>query len=312
MNKFATLVLLAPLALCGVGCGGSESDVTTESASTEQMKMTVLARVDRSPTNVITFLESPLGIVISETGRAEEIGKHEPLDSLRAQGMAAAYRALSNDDQIEVPAPLLAAESSWVARTNAELGAPAPKLLEPPPAPEARTDSELRGPASKLPEPPAAPEHLARGGETVGTIRSALGGASSDAAWWSGLPFCRYSNWDSSGMITDWVDGVWCATDVGWAQTGWRDTMYYEVTAFGQGNTANVVVNKWIAGSWQVVVNTTVAYRYFQTFSFPPENGAYFYSTVTGTGGQTIGIAERYRLAMPQPGFLNNNPSRAS
>lgn len=287
MQKYFVLALLAAL----VGCGASDVDVTTA-----QTKMTVLARIDRSPTDVITFLDSPYGIIISEKGRAEEAGNHAPLDSLRAQGIAATYRALSSDHDAEVPKALLAAESRWASRSSAQARSAPPKVVEPPAA------RQQLGATAKP---------LATRGE-VGKEQSALGGLPTDSAWWQNLPVCQYSDFDGAGRTVGWYDGVWCVTDVTWAQTGWRDTMYYEVTGFGQGSAANVTVNKWIDGSWQVVLSETIDYRYYQTFSFAPENGAYFYSRVDGTDGQNIGIAERFRLAMPWPSFQNNNPSGAS
>jgi hypothetical protein len=300
--KISTALALAALLFCGaVGCAvpvDAESPEAAEASAAPPM--TLLARVERSPTNVVSFYESQFGIVIGETGNADELAGHEPLDGLRAQGMDATFRALSRDPQAVAPQRLLAAESLWQGRTDDRM-----RLAEAPSAP-----------------PPASPKAQsgARGAitavdDTVERAQGALGGLAGDAAWWRTLPICQALNMGTppSGQtglhVTNWVDNAWCTTDATWAQTGWTDTMYYEATAFGQGNAAKFVINKWVNGAWTPVINMTVAYRTFQTISMPPENGAYYFTRVDGTGGQNIGISERYRYAMPQPYFVNNKPS---
>lgn len=320
MKALTSGALLALVLVGSAGCGdaGLETSPTRqeESAGASAMAMTLLARVERSSTNVVSFYDSEIGIVISETGLAEESGQHASLDELRAQGMTAAYRTLAKDESAEVPAELLAAESLWRERAVALLQNPTPAAEAPPRADKAIRENvvdELGG-SFGVPDQvsnSAAPPSM---GEALGSVKSALGGLSTDAAWWKSLPICKYKTYATDGQFSPapavaWFDSVWCVTDVTWATTSWRDTMYYEVTAFGQGNDATVTINKWISGAWQVVTNATVAYRYFRTFSFPPENGAYYYANVSGNGGQVIGISERYRLAMPQPAFVNNKPS---
>jgi len=324
MKTFTSCALLALVVGGSVGCSSSALDTGAgtekDSAVTSAMAMTLLARIERSPTDVVSFYDSEIGIVISETGLAEEAGQHGSLEELRARGMTAAFRTLAKDEKAQVPAALLAAESRWQERRAALLQSPAPAVAPPPgasegiqkkivPRHEGANTTVYTGGSVAVPREIRDSVNRAGNGEDIGVKRSALGGSPGDSDWWQSLPICQYADLDSSNRSIAWYDGVWCVTDTTWAQTGWRDTMYYEVTAFGQGDTANVVVNKWIGGAWQAVLNTTVAYRYFQTFSFAPENGAYFYSRVDGTGGENIGISERYRLAMPQPAFLNNKPN---
>lgn len=302
MKVLSLLIVTVSVAAGTLGCAGPEP-ATNEAP----MPMTLLARVEPSPSHVISFYDSDIGIVISEEGRADELGAHTPLDSLRSAGMLATYRAVVGDAKAEAPANLLAAEANWQARHEYRMLTATQADLVPAEAP-APVEAQILSPTGARVGASSAAEG------SVETVQAALGGLSTDAAWWQALPICKFKVYGTppSGnapYAIGWFDGVWCVTDVGAATTGFRDTMYYEATAFGQGNTANVKINKWINGAWQTVVNTTVAYRFYQTFSFPPENGAYYQTFVTGTGGQTIGISERYRLAMPQPAFVNNKPN---
>jgi hypothetical protein len=268
------------------------------------MPMTLVARIDRSPSHSISFYDSEVGVVVSETGDAEEMRAPAPLDVLRAQGIAATFRALAHDEHADVPTPLLAAEARWQARKAA---APAPVATTAPPeqAPAAATERRLAR---------ASGNQVTRDG--LEEVTRSLGSLSSDAAWWQSLSICQSRNTTTGPygdtIIGGWVDAVWCVTDVGWATTGWRDTMYYETTAFAQGNVATVSINKWINGAWQQIISQSVPYRYLTTFSFPPENGAYYQTFVTGTSGYAVGISERYRLAMPQPTFVSDKPNRVS
>jgi hypothetical protein len=297
------LLLAVPAALAGVGCSGSDL-----AGSDEPTKMTLLARVERSPSHVISFYDSDFGIVIGETGTAEDAARHAPLDQLRSEGMAATFRALSADAYAEVPASLLNAEATWQAREQERMQRPAPVAAPPPLAPE-----HANAPAPALTQGILRQPNRVASPDGIETVRGALGGLPTDAAWWQSLPVCQFRNFgpaSGGGNIPlNWVDAVWCVTDVGGATTGWVDSMYYEATAFGQGDFANVKINKWINGAWQTVISTTVAYRYYQTFSFPPENGAFYQTFVSGNQQRAVGIAERYRLAMPQPAFVNNKPS---
>ena len=291
------LLLAMPAAFAGVGCSGSDLP-----GSDQPMKMTLLARVERSPSHVISFYDSDFGIVIGETGTAEDAARHAPLDQLRSEGMAATFRALSPDVNAEVPASLLTAEATWQAREQERMQRPALAAAPPPAAPEhTLTQDILRQP------------NRVASSDGIETVQGALGGLPTDAAWWNSLPVCQYTNYGAAAgggnIATNWVDAVWCVTDVGSATTGWVDSMYYEATAFGQGDFANVTINKWINGAWQAVVVTTVGYRFYQTFSFPPENGAYYQTVVSGNQQRAVGIAIRHRLAMPQPVFVNNKPS---
>jgi len=203
-----------------------------------------------------------------------------------------------------VPAPLLAAEARWQERKVA--GPTLLAMTAPPEQPAAATTERRLAGSSRDENTPAGIEK----------VTGALGSLSTDAAWWQNLSICQSQNTTTGPygdtIVGSWVDAVWCVTDVGWATTGWRDTMYYESTAFAQGNAATVSINKWINGAWQQIISQTVPYRYLTTFSFPPENGAYYQTFVTGTAGYAVGISERYRLAMPQPTFVNDKPNRVS
>src|SRR5690242_437207 len=123
-----TLTPYGLLALVITGCSSPDltsPDLAQDSTQTPSMPMTLLARIERSPTNVVSFYDSEIGIVIGETGRAEEAGRHGSLEELRKQGMKGAFRALSKDENAEVPNELLQAESRWQERHAAQLVNPA-------------------------------------------------------------------------------------------------------------------------------------------------------------------------------------------
>jgi hypothetical protein len=261
--------------------------------------MTMIGQARLSATRTVDFYDSDRGVVLRETGRIEEAKERRlDLDGLRRLGMTEMYRTLVADPNADAPAALVAAGERWAARASFETSAPGDLL--PKPASLARASVGLGARWSD--------------GNDIGSTTEALSG---DAAWWQSLSLCQ--SVESTGSFTGpaWYDGVWCPVDVTWALTDFRGTMYYEATALGEDGVASVHIAKWINDDWQWIVSQDVPYRWYQTFSFPPENWAFYQTWVTGeldsNGNSTtnIGLSERFRLAMPTPVKSNFVPDQA-
>ena len=251
--------------------------------------LTLVGETRLGPTRVIQFFDSDAGILIRDSGRIEELAEQRvDLDGLRRRGLGEMFRELAGDGAIEVPAPLLEAERRWAVR--AVDGRPPDNAPVPALAPSARMAADRAG---------------------------LLQAPSEDAAWWQSLPICDAIESTGSFAGPAWYDGVWCPIDRPWAQTAFRDTMYYEATGLGQDGVATIAISKFVDGQWREVIHQDIPHRYFQTFSFPPENGAFFWTTIHGElDGHgdpvtNVGLSERYRLAMPQPSFLSFGPSQS-
>jgi hypothetical protein len=238
MNVFGGLRWTVLLWAVGLA-GACSSSALEEHGVTEQMSGDVLAEVELGKNHRALFIQGESGqVALVESG---EIGS-TPLDLSMLSGLTLLekYRALTRlamSSENEPPAALVEAnERSKVAAMAGD--------VMPPPA----------GFAEKL---DASTNDREVSSSDYGVITSALIDYTADATWWRDN-FCK-----SAG-----ADGVWCPTNMAWANSGWEPTMYFESVCLAASESASAThwVEYWNGSSWardwSVTFNPRIWWRY--------------------------------------------------
>lgn len=239
-----------------------------------ELNATLLSHIDLGAEHFVDFFELPDGqLAMRESGSRAHIGEQVDFSSLHARGVSGMYRSLVGDEAAPVPEGLTLLEARQAQRD--------PRL----PAGEAAT---LAAP----PEPTQA--------ELASTGGARYINPSVDAQWWADN-FCSWSQ----------VDGSWCPTNVGWATSGWRQTMYYETVGMSASETA--VATHWIdywdgsIASWVRLGTTTMQPRWWHRWAFV--SGTWYRS---GVSGSLVHFSERFRKGIPSFWPVGTFPSDAS
>ena len=290
MKYFISLILV--LTLAGCGAPDLESGPQDDLARTQEK---LVARIEIEPTHFVDFYElAPGQIAIFEQGSLDSGVK--PLDRERWAGlsMTALHELLAPG--APVPEKLRLADQL----RGVELGSMAQLPLQPPGL------HEVREPVSPAPlqngtSAGVEEEAAAKGGEvsmpsnTVGTLDAA-----SDAAWWQ-ANFCSGSQ----------VDSVWCPTNVTWAHSGWRSTMYYEAAGMSASGIASATF--WVdqyTTAWARVFTATANPRTWWKWWWDGEGT--FRSGVDGLAPEPwVHFAERFRYAITGYTHYNYYPNAA-
>jgi len=282
--KYIALVVVA---LTLAACSGPDMDREMDELARTREKL--VARVEVEPSHFVSFYElAPGQIAILEEGSLD--ARVKPLDrnAWTGRSMAELHEMLAPG--APVPERLWMADQRRVALL--EYAAQPPRL-----APGLH---EVREPDTLTPQAVGASELVERASWTLGReVKTPPGDigtldAASDAAWWQ-ANFCTWSQ----------VDSVWCPTNVGWAHSGWRPTMYYEAAGMSASSIASATF--WVdqyTTSWVRVFTANANPRTWWKWSWAVEGT--FRSGVDGLAPQPwVHFAERFRHAIT--GFTHYN-----
>ncbi len=286
MKYIAWLALSLPL----VGCLDPSADQEEALKRTESQ---LVARINVAPSHAVEFYEIQPGVVaIYEHGSLDNGDKPVDLSALENKSVAELYEQLSPGK----PVPERVRQAELRQRAYKEsLANPSQESLVPMAAPVAAVKPPLRPPplayvvaepTRPAPQPEGRSEGLA--GSAPGAGEVAQLDAASDAVWWQSN-FCTWANG---------VDGVWCPTNVAWAHSGARPTMYYEATGFSASSiaSANVWVDQY-TNAWVNVFSANAGPRSWWRWTSTAE--ATYRSGVDGQQPEPwVHFAERYRAAI--------------
>ena len=282
-TSFSISLLCLACSDAGIEMSGAAAETTIENqaplASTQRAPV---ARVQLSPDHFIEFYElEPGHVAIYEQGSERD----RPLDNTtwnNAPLVDIHEFVLPNDAVSET---LYEAEQRRMTRFD-ESAKPSPvtgfHLAEAPESPAIRGTGET---GSRSPE--------------LSGMRFAPGDPTTE--WWH-REFCGTSD----------VDSAWCPTDVRWATSGWRHTMYYEATAMAASSTSDAyfMVEEYRSGSWRVVHDQRLPPRSWQKWLSHGEGT--FRSSVQGWGqDERVNFAERFRHSITTFKHVNFNPRSA-
>lgn len=289
MRYFLSLISVLILA----GCGGPaiESTLQAELTSTQEK---LVARVEVGPGHSVELYElEPGQFAIFEQGSLDTGAK--PLDREAWAGLSMAQLHELLAPGAPVPEKLLLADQ----RRSVLMASMAQPPLLPPglhEVQEAVAPAPLReGTRAEVADEPSAKGFEASPSGAVGTLDAA-----SDAAWWQ-ANFCSSSQ----------VDNVWCPTNITWAHSGWRPTMYYEAAGMSASSVASATF--WVdqyTTSWLRVFTTNVNPRTWWRWSI--NNEGTFRSGVDGLSPEPwVHFVERFRHAITGYTHYNYYPNGA-
>lgn len=276
------------LALVVAGCNG-DPEPTPEAEALARTREKLVARVEVEPSHFLSFYElAPGQIAVLEEGSLETGVTPLDQESWRGLSMTELHQKVAPGQPI--PEKLRTADQRRAGLLEARAQVPlvvqglyeAREPVSPVPQ-EAGLSIPLEAPAQ------AVGKHVQAPPGAVGTLDAA-----SDAAWWQ-ANFCSWSQ----------VHGVWCPTNVGWAHSGWRPTMYYEAAGMSASTTASATF--WVdqyTTAWTRVFTATAGPRSWWRWWWAVEGT--FRSGVDGLAPEPwVHFAERYRSAIT--GFTHYN-----
>jgi hypothetical protein len=219
-------------------CSAGNADGPNSSAETGESDNvgTVLATVTLSATHSVTFSKLSTGrTVVFESGSEDD--PPVEADVLR-QGFVAAYRTWAKTDR--APQVLITADAERIAAQGrtATLDVPALERAQG----QAVPDGGHRAPVS---------------GADSSLLHAESINYTTDAAWFT-RKFCS----------VDGVDGNWCPTNVGWANTGSVTTDYFDSTCLAASQTATAAfkVYYYDGSAWQNDYKITLQPRHYKRF----------------------------------------------
>jgi hypothetical protein len=143
-------------------------------------------------------------------------------------------------------------------------------------------------------EPAAGPLDEERGAQALrnaqpsGLLTTASVDPGTDATWWT-QTFCSEKQMHS----------VWCPTNITWAHSGWRPTMYYEAAGMSASSVASADfwVEQWQSSGWVRIFSQVAGPRTWWKWWFNGEGT--FRSGVDGRSPEPwVHFAERVRFAI--------------
>ncbi|WP_437995826.1 hypothetical protein WMF26_32020 [Sorangium sp. So ce185] len=277
------LFMALPVHAC-VDSGAAQPDNPAESDAS------ALAVARLSDTHAVEFRELEPGLVaLVEVGSVDERDEPVDLSEILRRPLPEAFSYLAPGEPI--PAALINAEDRRAARisqrdSTADAAPPEPVALG-----HDQQRVELRRAWEANPEARSA-------GALLGTASLAVEWDWTGDARWFEQNFCERSTVDSS----------WCPTNVGWAWTGWRETMYFDTTLMNADFSANASakVETWNCNggcSWKIFANETIAPRYWRRFWF--ETVGWYRSSLSGA---RVHLTERFRKATPPFTAISDYP----
>jgi hypothetical protein len=234
----------------------------------------LVARADLGNGHTVEFYDVEGTPVIREVGLASNFKDAVKFEELRALTPLERFQAISS--VAKVPQALKSAQMRWSTRPTVDEG-----------------DTEDVRPLDGQP---------AAGGSQKARIAAPLAASYSidpqaDAAWWL-QTFCP--SYD--------VDSAWCPTNMSWAHSGWRKTMYYDTSCMNTALTGTATC--WLehyntsTGLWDRWGTATLNPRSWQRWWV--ETQGWTRSGIDGTG---IHFTERFRNSPPVLTSLGNWPS---
>lgn len=281
------MAVVLVLALAGCGAPEPGSELQGEIGRTQEM---LIARIEVEPDHFVDFYElAPGQIAIFEQGSLDRGSKPLDREAWVGLSMTALHRLLAPG--VPVPERLQLADQ----RRDLLLDS----LAQPPFVPPGLY--EVQEPLSPVPLQDGTSVPVENGLE-VSKPLAAIGtfDATSDAAWWQ-ANFCSTSQ----------VDNVWCPTNITWAHSGWRPTMYYEAAGMSASSIASATF--WVdqyTTAWTRVFTANANPRTWWKWWCNGEGT--FRSGVDGLSPQPwVHFAERFRYAITGFTHYNYYPNEA-
>lgn len=276
MGKRRLLLGTLAVGLMGAACGGAEPPPDAVAVE-DAVNGSLLARVELSATHRVDFYEfAPGQVGLRESGMVDE---PTALGAERlALPMDALYRELRGGD-----APMPQALADALQRRAAAKAPGAVEMMTEPPAEVAQAD-------------------LAEGGPGPVTSFGAWESWEGDAQWWRDN-FCG-----GAGM-----DEVFCPTNVGWADSGWRKTTYFETSGLAADFVGSAVffLDGWNCDggcSWKRLNTWNLAPRYYQRWIM--DTTGWFRSRIdVAYPSARVDLAARWRRAFPDFAVAGEFPS---